>query len=206
MALSQLTPAQREAVTRLAFGPSPDLHVQDGKAKEDELGFMKMMRRYMGESRNSDYRTEPTEAMPNGLPSDGFVELKFRSEPVAKMAGDVPSFLGGAALGADELAMFKLFKEDPNMAQASAMMPQIDQLHLGQREVYDFRFTVAPRVYMEKSLHDDKVTDKSPIVKVANLPADFQKQIDQRLAALKKLPFFDPAFMGGNRGAVPPNP
>ncbi|MBC8063559.1 MAG: hypothetical protein H7Y17_01915, partial [Chlorobia bacterium] len=152
-----------------------------------------------------DYKTEPTEVMPNGLPGEGYLELKLTLDSIAKPTGNVPAMFGNAVLGADELAMLKMFKDMPGMEQMAALMPVIDDLRLGERSVYEFKFTVAEGVWMEQTLNDDKINAKSPVVKMANLPAAFAKKIDDRLAAFKKLPFFDPAFIGGgNRGVPPP--
>jgi len=60
---------------------------------------------------------------------------------------------------------------------------------------------------MSKSLNDDRISGKSPVVKMANLPAEFAKKIDEKVAMFKKIPFFDPSFFqGGAGGAPPPQP
>jgi hypothetical protein len=101
--------------------------------------------------------------------------------------------------------MLKMFKEMPGMEQAASFMPNIDEVRLGDRTVYDFTFTVADGVTLERTLNDDRMSANSPVYKMSNLPADFTKKIDERLAAFKKIPFFDPAFFqGGNRGTPPP--
>ena len=110
----------------------------------------------------------------------------------------------GDRRGADELALLKMFKDMPGMEQLGGMMPTIDEVRIGERSVYEFRFTVAQGVYVEKTLNDDRVNSKSPVVKMANLPGAFAKKIDERLAAFKKLAFFVPAFLTPNRGGPPP--
>lgn len=200
---SQLNPAQAAAVRQMAFGPEEMLTVDDPN-KKDELGLMGMWKQMFMRAAGGDYRTEPTEVMPNGLPGDGYVVLKFSNDHVAKPAGNVPAMMGNAVLGADELAIFKFMSESESMQQFAAMMPKIEDIKLGKREVYEFKFVVAQGVSMSQTLNNDSFEKNTPVTKMANIPGDFQKKIAERMAMFKKLPFFDPAFFGGGKQAVPP--
>lgn len=204
MSFSQFSPPQAAAVRQLAFGPEENLIAENPDAKKPEFEFPSFIRGALMARLGGDYRSEPTEVMPNGLPGTGFVELKLTQDSIAKPTGNVPAMFGNAVMGADELAMLKMFKDMPGMEQFSAMMPTIEEVRLGERSVYEFKFTVAEGVYLEKTLNDDRLSSKSPVVKMANLPSAFAKKIDDRLAAFKKLPFFDPAFLSPNRGGPPP--
>jgi hypothetical protein len=206
LGFNQLNPGQTAALRQMVYGPETALIAEDPEAKKPEFEMPSFIRGIMAGQFGKDFRTEPTEIMPNGLPAAGYLELKLTKENVAKPTGNIPAMFGNAVLGADELAMLKMFKDMPGMEQMSAFMPNIDEVRLGDRSVYDFKFTVAPRVTMDKSLNDDSISAKSPIVKMANLPGDFAKKIDERLAAFKKMPFFDPAFMNPQRGTPPPSP
>lgn len=205
LGFNQLNPTQTAALRQMAFGPETALIVDNPNAKKPDFELPSFMRGAMFGAMGNDYRSEPTELMPNGLPNDGYVELKLTQDNIAKPTGNVPAMFGNATLGADELAMLKMFKDMPGMEQMSAMMPSIDEVRLGERSVYDFKFIFGQGVTMDKSLNDDRMSSKSPVVKMANLPGEFSKKIEDRLAAFKKLPFFDPAFFqGGGGGAVPP--
>lgn len=205
LGFNQLNPIQTAALRQMAFGPETALIVDNPNAKKPDFELPSFMRGAMFGALGNDYRSEPTELMPNGLPGDGFVELKLTQDSIAKPTGNIPAMFGNAVMGADELAMLRLFKDMPGMEQMSAMMPAIDEVRLGERSVYDFKFIFGQGVTMDKSLNDDRMSSKSPVVKMANLPAEFSKKIDDRLAAFKKLPFFDPAFFqGGGGGGVPP--
>jgi len=203
MTFSQCTPAQLASVRQMAFGPDEALEAEDPNAKKPDFEMPQIWRRLFSAAAGGDYRTEPTEVMPNGLPSEGYVELHFTNETIAKPAGNLPAMFGNAVLGADELALLKMFRESESMQQFAAMMPNIEEMRLGQRSIYEFKFTVAQGVTMSHNLNDDRVDANGPIVKSANLPADFQKLIEQRLVMMKKIPFFDPAFLGG-RQVIPP--
>lgn len=205
LGFNQLNPIQTSALRQMAFGPETALIVDNPNAKKPDFELPSFMRGAMFGALGNDYRSEPTELMPNGLPGDGFVELKLTQDSIAKPTGSIPAMFGNAVMGADELAMLKMFKDMPGMEQLSGMMPTIDEVRLGERSVYDFKFIFGQGVTMDKSLNDDRMSSKSPVVKMANLPADFSKKIEDRLVAFKKLPFFDPAFFqGGGGGGVPP--
>jgi len=91
-------------------------------------------------------------------------------------------------VGPDELALFKMFKTDPKLSAAGASMPTLGKLRVGQRTVYTFKFRLAAGSYVQSALNDNRLPNEAPIVSSDNLPADFQKAIDERLAALKKSP------------------
>ena len=200
----QFNPAQSAAVRQMLFGPDTGLTAADPNKEKPVFELPSFVRTMIMREIGGDFRTEPTEVMPNGLPPQGFVQLTLTQDNIVKPTGNVPAMFGNAALGADELAMLKMFKEMPGMEQVASMMPNFDEVRLGERSVYEFMFTVAPGVSQEETLNDDRMTSKSPVVKMANLPANFVKRIDEKLAAFKKLPFFDPAFMNPNRGTPPP--
>ena len=201
----QINPTQMAAVRQMAFGPDQTLHAEDPNAKKPDYEMPAMWRQLFQRAAGGDYRTEPTEVMPNGIPPQGYVELNLTTDVIAKPAGNVPAMFGSAILGADELAMLKMFRESESMAQFAAMMPQIEELKLGSRSVYEFKFTVAQGVTMTHVLNDDKMDPNAKAVKVANLPAEFTKKIEERMAMLKKIPFFDPMFLGGQRAVPPPS-
>jgi hypothetical protein len=197
-----LSPAQQELVRRMAFGSGSDLRIQDPNAKpKSEQGFMEMMVGFMGARGGSDHRQEPTEIMPNGLPASGFLTGSLSVEPAAKAVGNDP-LTAFAALGADELAMFRFFKEDPNMSMMAGMMPTVDKVRLGERTTIELKFFVAPEVALERSLQDHRFPKDGPVVSINQLPADFQARIEQRLQAFKKSPFPNIPFGGG--GVRPP--
>lgn len=204
LGFNQLSPIQAAALRQMVFGPETALIVDDPNAKKPDFELPSIFRGAMMGAMMNDYRTEPTEVMPNGLPANGYVELKLTNDRVAQPTGSVQAMFRNAVLGADELAMLKMFKDMPGMEQMAGMMPTIDEVRLGERTVYDFKFHFAPSVTMDKSLNDDRISSASPVVKMANLPPEFSKKIDERLAAFKKLPFFDPAFFQGGGGGVTP--
>lgn len=202
---SQLSAVQRKAVERIVFGPQHGLEVITGKPKDkDDMMdlFTRGMSGIMNNENGTSYKTEPTEVMPNRLPPQGVLTVVATKEPMAKLGGD--GVMGNFPLGLNELALFKFFKEDPKMSAVGGSMPNMDSLKLGTRTILAFHFRVARDVEAEHSLQDNLVPKDAKPVNYASLPEDFRKKIEDRMAAMKKLPFFDPSFFPGSQQQVPP--
>lgn len=206
IAFSQLSQPQRALVEKMVFGSTSKLRVRDASKTEEEEpgGFFEMMASFVP-GKTKDWREEPTELMPNGLPMAGAVSLRVSTESVGKVLGPAAAEMGpfGTA-GADELAMLRFLLEDPNMGpMVAGQMPKIEQLRLGERSVYRFSFHVAPDVSVEHRLQDDRIPKDAPTVSIDNLPAPMKAQIEKRLAQYKKRGF--PMFPGmGTRQPPPP--
>ncbi|HWA83424.1 MAG TPA: hypothetical protein VG820_08335, partial [Fimbriimonadaceae bacterium] len=208
----QLTPEEQTELSKMLFGADTALSAesrQNGapEKKRDPLTEMifNQIERFGGGNEN-DYRTEPTEIMPNGLPTDGYVVLNYSTQPVAQPQTMSTDFGKGTSMGPMELGMLKFFKDDPNMSQISGAIPTIDDLKVGTRSVYNFSFFVAPFVSEKQTLNDDVIPKDAPVYKMTNLPADFQKQIDDMASAMSKNPIWKMIGQMGGFGqrAVPP--
>ncbi len=193
LSMRSLLPQQKELVTKMAFGSPPQIKVErPGDKPADEGGFMEMMSRFMP-SAVVDYRDEPTEVMPSGLPADAYVTLKLTEDnvvvPQSAEGKDIAMF---GALGTDELAIFQYMKESPEFGEMGGMMPQIDRVRLGSRKVLDFTFQLGQGVSLKETLLDDHLPKDSAAISTGALPAAFQARIRKRVEALKKtkLPWF----------------
>lgn len=122
-------------------------------------------------------------------------------EPIAQPTGN--TMFGSATMGAEELGMLKFFAEMPQGQGMQMMMPQINDVRLGQRATYSFRFLVAQGVSSQYSLTDNNVPKNGPVTSLSNLPADFQAAIERNKQKMKNVPFFAPGFMGGGRVTPP---
>ncbi len=202
--LSNLNATQRACVEQMTYGSNNQLSVDDPQRKSDGQPFW--MRMISG-SQGQDYRDEPTEIVPNGLPGDGFVEMKSSTESFASPANDgtTPQIASLGILGSDELAIFKMFREDKNYAQISGMLPKFDKLRIGNRTVMSFTFRLTPQISVKQNLKDHHLPKNAPIVSDKNLPDDLQKQVDEKLAMFKKSPLGAlGALMGGQKQAIHP--
>ncbi len=203
--IGSLSAIARAQVQRLTFGSMAMLEVErPGEAKAgDEMPFMGMIRMFTGGSK--DYKDEPTEALPNGLPGNAYVELRGTSEPVAlAVGGEGQTASGSSLMGPEELATLRFLKESMGNNPAATQIPQPDKVRLGQRSVMEFAFRLAPGISVKQTLMDNSVPKDGPVVTMENLPADFQKRIDDKIAALKKSPMGAFGAMMGQRRVTPP--
>jgi len=198
LAFNALTSAQRAELEHMTFGADSQLTIDDAQHKTDDL-LPTWMRMIGNQMTTTDYREEPTELIPTGLPPDGFVDLKVTNESFASPQGNGDSSILAlvGVLGPDELAMFKMMKDAKGEGadQMSTLLATLGKLKIGDQSVLRFTFHLPSQVVIKQSLLDHHFPNNALIVAENNLPADFQKQIADRLEALKKTPF-------GNMGAM----
>jgi len=203
--LSSLSPDAMNQVHRMAFGAMPMLEVSDPNAKKDD-SLPNYMRMFMPGANGNDYRSEPTEVMPNGLPQNGLITLKLSNGSYAAAVvppGSIAS-MGSSVMDATTLATIKMMKETPEFASFSGMMPTPNKVRIGQVTTYAFTFDVAPQVAIRTSLSDHHMAKDAQPISANELPADFQKEIDKKTVELKKSPLAALAGMMGKPGQIHP--
>jgi hypothetical protein len=206
---AMLTQAQSAQVAKMVFGMMANLSVEDPNKKSEENGMMSMLMMFgMGMS-GGDFRTEPTEIMPNGLPGDGYVSANVVSDFFASpvMEGDDATAGPLSVLGSEELAIFKMLREDKNYSQMAGFMPKIDRVKVGERSVWNLAFHVAPQTAMRTVLNDNRMPQNAKTVAMSDLPPAFQQRIAAKLEEVKKSPLGAIGGMmgaGGGAGTPPP--
>jgi hypothetical protein len=203
-----LNQQQANLVRKMVFGANARLQVLDGKAeKTSDNPFLDMARAFMpGDSRG--LQDEPTEVMPNGLPGNGYVVMNLDKGYFTTVPSDqaaAPSSMFGA-LGADEMAMLKYFREDPQFSAFSGFMPAMDKFKVGDRETLNFQFFVASNTVVKETLKNDRMSKDAKVVAYAQLPAELRERIEKRVEAFKKNPLPFGQMMGGGGGFPPPPP
>ena len=203
IAIGQLSSDQQNLMARIVFGANAQLRVdRPGEKPREEGGFMDMIASFMGNGGNKDFRDEPTEIMPNGLPPQGYVTIAAEKDYVVFPAEKTnPLFSQGGGMGSDELGMIAWMKEEPMFQQAAGFFPALTQLRLGNRVSYTIKFQLAESVSYQGMLRDDSVNLKDKPISFDQLPADFQARIDQHKEKFKKSGF--PFDIGGKQG-IPP--
>jgi hypothetical protein len=165
---------------------------------------MEMIRAFLPKP-STNYRDEPTEIMPNGLPGDGQIRASRTENVIVTPVGmeNEDSMRMFGALGTEEFAMMEYFRSDPQFAQFAAEIPKIEQVRAGQRLEWNFTFVVAPDVGAKGHLQDDKISKDAPIQAVSSLPQSWRDQVARRVAAMKRNPM--PFPMGGGGSGPPPS-
>lgn len=186
LSLGSLSSIQRNCLESIVYSSNSGLSVARETKQEPQPFYMQIM----GASTNIDYRDEPTEALPNGIPNDGFLDLAVSQEPFGfPVASNGNHNIGAmAVLDADELAIFKMLKEDKNFSQFASFMPKFGQMKVGSRELLNFTFHFSQDISSKQVLKDHHLPDNAQIYSENDLPADFQKLIGVKLDEFKKSP------------------
>lgn len=180
-----LTPPQRAHVEELVYGVETSLQVIDPSKPTDELPeFMRMAGAMFGGDRGMDYRTEPTEVMPNGLPSQGVVAGLLEKKPILTPAEGILSKMG---FDASMVAMFTFAMQMP---EAAGQMPEFGPMKLGERTILNLRFVVAPSVEQTERISADAPSTDKSTYGMDNLPPAMKAAVEKEMAKLKKLGMF----------------
>lgn len=209
MPLSSLTTDQVAVVNKMVYGATPEIQVGPPPKDDDmgALGLFGVAWQSMEGSDDADYREEPTELCPNGLPSAGFLSLGIHSEYLLKPAKGGGIFEMFGTGGIQEFAMFQLMRENPALSQGTPL-PEVKDVFVGNRRILRFAIQLAQDAAVRGSLNDDKVDTNGKPISVANLPGEVKAALEKAVAELKKLelPFLDPSMIGRGRPPIPPSP
>jgi hypothetical protein len=202
--LDSLTPAQQSYLTEMVYGPLAKLQVGPPTAGDSDI-MSQMMSFSMG---GKDYKDEPTELLPSGVPGGGSFEMTSEEQPIlspVSSAGD--GFEIPQVVGVDELAMLKFFSEQPQFAKVSGMMPKFDKMKLGSRVVYHLTFHLTNNIRLTGTLNDSRLPSDADTVSMNDLPKGVQDQIAKKTDDLKKSPLgaiSSLGALGAGAGAPPP--
>jgi len=179
---SQLSSAQRSELDQMTFGSFSQLAIDDPQRQVADS----VPDWGNGSTAVNDYRNEPTEVAPTGLPAAGYLELAVRKESFAS-----PQEINGGSramgvLGPEEMATLKASRDSREGQESPALFPSMNNLKIGENLVLNFTFHIAPQVVIKQRLNDHHFPNNPTIVSETNLPADFQKQIADRLEIIKK--------------------
>lgn len=180
-------------LSRMIFGAQSRLQVEDAKSKADEYqlpGLFRMMGMLGGSGK--DYRTEPTEILPNGTRGQGFLTAKVTTEPMILTDLGALSNRGTTGmdfvLGLDELAMLEMVRQDPKLTAATEEIPQIKDAILGQRTIWNLKIQVASDVSLQAALNDNRLPSGAKKTTYNSLGSNFQTQLQARVTAFKASP------------------
>jgi hypothetical protein len=180
-----LTPQQRGHAETLLFGVETSLQLVDPTKKQDELpDFMKMAGAMFGGGGGGDYRTEPTEVMANGLPSQGVITGLLVEKPILTPAEGMMSKIG---FDAGMVAMFQFAMNEP---EAAGQMPEFGAMRLGNRTTLELRLIVAPNVEQTERLSTDSPSTDRTLYAIDNLPPVMKAAVEREIEKLKKLGMF----------------
>ena len=148
-----------------------------------------------------DIDSEPTETLPNGIPTAGFVRLDLTQEQVAVAKGTFFGAMTPIDIG-NQLAM----KERVDLYPWMAEQPPFAKFVLGNRTSYKFNFLFTPTVSDVRQLFDVQRPSKDELT-LEQLPSDFRAAIEKAKEEMKKaMQDMKPGDMGNGGGNYKPPP
>jgi len=182
--ISSLSDAQREFVNRMVYGPDSVLRYRplpdpNGGLSPNEF-----------ESHLRGLLREPTEALPDGLPSRGLITIASDTSTIviAQDRRSSRSFARAPELDAKALAWQRYVQDRPDLFpdfKGLASILDLSTLQLGKRLRLTFTFQFTPALSIVRTLEDKSVGEFVPI-SMDNLPNDFKHQIDGEYDTYKR--------------------
>lgn len=193
MPVSDLNSAERDILERLVYGargyplvftPIPG---GDAEASLHSTGIL----------------SESTEALPNGLPPNGFVTMREESAYSVYLESSADKVIGGEELFPGRFVMYKYFQDHPREIRPSNPVLSFDLNHfmVGKRLTVTFTFQFTPTLSMTGTLRDGNVTDLRPAT-FDDLPKDFKAECDKEYKEWAAMMSMRSA--GASANSVPP--
>jgi hypothetical protein len=210
--IGTLLPNQQSLLQQIVFGPNSSLDVEDPasntQSARDEI--LELLEESMGpigmgmrSQRGSDYRSEPTEALPNGLPANGYLAASVQTSPsAAPQGGSIFSLMMGA-MTPQQLAYYTSLSEAAPMATMMDM--KFDKLRLGQQTRIRLHVALGERLSVKQTLTDNSFPKNAPTYSLENLPADFKKLLDEARKKVKEMMERMGELGGGPEDPPPPS-
>ncbi|MBS1714160.1 MAG: hypothetical protein JST30_07460 [Armatimonadetes bacterium] len=190
-------------VRKMVYGTGADFTTSPTDPNRPRGLFVGMGMGMRGDGQIEDFRHEPTEFMPNGLP--GNATLTVRSAQSSYVAptdtkGFFAKFLNG--LGPEDLGMLWSFSDMPNGAEFASMFPKATKFKVGSREELTFSINLVQGVRQIHYLQEDTMPKDAAEVTKDQLPKDFLERAQMMADLMKK--GFGQFMRGVPGGAVPP--
>lgn len=183
--LSALTPKQAEALRRIVYGPQPNFSYTTANEMLDEGGFLM-----------NTISQEATQALPDGLPKDGFFLLQFSERDVV-----VPS-AGSRDMDADDLGNTLFQQEHPELfPQEAQYHVALDKIKMAHRSAINFEFSFNRQLSLHRELKD--ISKRGPQMTFDQLPEEFRKRVQ---AAKDRAQQMWKDYKPGQQGTVQPPP
>jgi hypothetical protein len=187
---SLLGAEQKGYVSSLLFGADAVYRTEDDPPDDPEIGSGGDRPSYC-----SDLSMEPTEAMPQGLPPQGYITCEISDQPVFQVQGS--GVYEWICFSPRELASLEDY--DPGAPGFSGV-----PIHgvLGNRSLLRFTFHVAPGICSDRCLFATQVPNNGRLIRLDHLPESFRFQVDQQRAQITQTR--DAGSLDAEGGGTPP--
>lgn len=177
LALGSLTKPQLALVYEMVFGADYRFEVEEPPAKEGEED--------AGGKDTID--REPTEALPGGLPSTGYItvapteamlfQTRMESEDGRPMSN---------LENLDSVAWRAYARQRPDLFAWAATLPREESWRIGTARELAFTIRLTPRHFVRGSVRDNSIPADAPWITPDTAPASIRKKIDELVEKYRK--------------------
>ncbi|MDI9640903.1 hypothetical protein QPK87_18240 [Kamptonema cortianum] len=206
VAFGTLSPAAREELNYVLFGIQNSLEVFSPEKPLKRPSLDEMLGQGMmfleGQMAGGDYRTEPTEIMPTGLPAQGFLQADVSMSSYAMPLGrNGKANFASMSMSSLELAFLRAMMDVPEvMAEASQFIEIFNNMVVGQRTNLYIGANVATGVAQTSELNDNGKPGTQRY-SIRKLPEPLETEVAAMVKEVKASQMFQ--FFGG-MGSSPP--
>gem|GEM_PF-5329861 len=190
--LRAMSPAQRAVATAMVYGAEG--HIDPDVADGDN-----------GETFYVGLASEPTEALPNGLPGVGYLRMTLIETPVlftTRQYAGQREFTMPEPL---ESVAWQLFAKDrPDLFPFAEENSLIDRYRLGNQREFTLTLQLGPKLKSEGRLSDAALAKDATPVPLDKLPESVKKRLFELIQAQRKAYESVKPDQGGGDGGKPP--
>lgn len=213
LSIGSLSAEQRADLEEVVYGRLARLSlVEDSRSKDPRADTRRSVFFQFGAG---DYRQEPTEALPNGLPPDGYIDMTGTpGQMVLWVTSDGDVMPGGfGPLAPEGLAMMEMYQKHlwgeewykmmsgAGPTESDLAMPEFRHLRLGDSTYLEFTIHLTPQVFTKQRLGDDRFDKGAPLLTEDTLPADVQRLISEQIAMMTRM--FQSSGAGASKAVSP---
>lgn len=179
--LGSLTKGQLAIVNDMVFGADHRLAMEDSAPANETKGAEE------DEANEDTVAREPTEALPGGLPSEGYItassseSLLFQTR-MQNDDGQVTTNLENV----DSVAWRTYARQRPELYSWAANLPRDETWRIGTTRDVNLTIRLSPRHFVRGTIRDNSIPADASWITPANAPASVKKKIDELVERYRK--------------------
>lgn len=203
LAVSNMSPQQLGIVQKIIYGAKSGYGPNYGLIVEDENGNSIEAPGLFGPGGRT-LRTEPTEALPSGVPRDAYLTITSNTrEVVFCSSSSSPGMRSEQEL--TSLAWNIATRERPDLFPWANQQAQYDRFRLGKTEDFTLTLHLARDLVIRTTLKDPMVTTKGDPLPLESMPEDFQSKLKAAIQKQREqFKNYQPGQFGPGQSPPPP--
>jgi len=185
LSFDAVSASERSALERIVYGNGTEFVPENSSSQQTATPLAFPAKSEVLDE--TDYRSEPTELAPNGLPDKGYIQLQRSDEPAAFGIGsgyDALSF--GPVYHPRQLMMMDRLRKRGSKWLAGTN-PSASALQLGASASLDFTLHLKSKVAIRQTLKDDRFPRDAEILSEKDLLTKWQPEIALIMAELERI-------------------